>query len=132
MKILIVEDDFVSRKVISKYLTPYGDCDIAVDGEEAMTSFKMSHDEEEPYKLICLDIMMPKMDGHEVLKAIRDIEKDKGLHGDDSSKIIMTTALDDKKNVMTAFREQCEAYLTKPVKKEKLAEEMAKLGFKEG
>ena len=49
--------------------------------------------------------------------------------GSDGVKIIMTTALDDKKNILEAFRSQCEAYLTKPIHVKKLHGELSKLGF---
>lgn len=129
MKCLIVEDDFAARRLLQRYLSGYGDCDVAVDGNEAVEAFSQATDEKEPYDLICLDIMMPNMDGHEALKAIRQIESDHGINGLDGVKVIMTTALGDSKNVMESFREGCEAYIVKPVEKDKLLEEMANLGF---
>ena len=60
MKILIVDDDFTSRKILLKYLAEYGQCDVAVDGEEAVEVFKLALNEWEAYDLVCLDIMMPK------------------------------------------------------------------------
>ena len=129
MKCLIVEDDFAARKLLQRYLSDHGECDIAVDGNEAVEAFRQATDEEWPYDLICLDIMMPNMDGHEALKAIRQIESDHGINGLDGVKVIMTTALDDSQNVMDSFREGCEAYIVKPVEKNKLFEEMTNLGL---
>lgn len=129
MKILIVEDEFGSRKLLQKFLTPYGMCDMAVDGEEAVEAFAIALDENEPYDLICLDIMLPKKDGQQVLKEIREIEKGKGVFGSKGVKIIMTTALNDPKNIMEAFKSQCEAYIPKPITKQKLFEEMKGLGL---
>ena len=71
MKILVVEDDFGSRRMMQKLLEPYGDVDVVVDGEEAVEAFKMAWEESTPYDMIFMDIMMPKMDGHEALKRIR-------------------------------------------------------------
>ena len=79
MKYLIVEDDFAARRLLQRYLSNYGDCDIAVDGNEAVEAFRQAVDEKEPYDLICLDIMMPNMDGHEALKVIRQIESEHGI-----------------------------------------------------
>ncbi|HMK65399.1 MAG TPA: response regulator, partial [Thermodesulfobacteriota bacterium] len=79
-----------------------------------------------PYDLICLDIMMPEMDGQELLKKICSAESDMGVP---EVKIIMTTALDDSKNIMTAFRNQCEAYLVKPIRREKVEEQLRAFGF---
>ena len=131
MKCLIVEDDFAARRLMQRYLRDYGESDVAVDGNEAVEAFRQSVDEKKPYDLICLDIMMPNMDGHEALKAIRKIESEHGINGLDGVKVIMTTALEDSKNVMGSFREGCEAYVVKPIEKKKLLEEMKKLGLVE-
>ena len=118
MKCLIVEDEFTSRKLLQVYLSDYGNCFVAVNGHEAVEAFREALEENEPYDLICLDIMMPEMDGHETLKAIRRIESEHGIAGLDGVKVIMTTALEDSKDVMGAFKSGCEAYLVKPVEKE--------------
>ena len=125
MKILIVEDDFGSRKLMQKYLSLYGDCDIAVDGEEAIEAFNLAWEEGEPYDLIFLDIMMPKIDGQQVLKMIRTKEKDMGIKGTDEVKVIMTTVLGDPKNVMEAFHKGgANSYLVKPFSQKKLLDEI--------
>lgn len=73
MKILLAEDDFASRKFMANYLEKYGECDITVDGEEAVDAFLMALEDNEPYDLICLDVMMPVLDGYQALKAIREL-----------------------------------------------------------
>lgn len=125
MKSLIVDDDFFSRRILQAILANYGEAHVAVDGEEALFAFNQAIAEETPYDVICLDIMMPGMDGQEVLKRIRQIEESKNRLGDDSTKIIMTTALDDSENIKNAFREQCESYLIKPISKSKLLKILA-------
>lgn len=127
MKTLIVEDDFASRKLMQRYLSPFGECDIVVDGEEAVEAFELALMENEPYDLICLDIMLPKKDGQEVLQEIRDIEAKRNIVGNDATKVIMTTALGDAKNVLNAFRSQCEGYLQKPVGREQILRELREL-----
>lgn len=129
MKCLIVEDNFAARRLLKRYLSDYGDCDVAVDGNEAVEAFRQALNERDPYDLICLDIMMPNMDGREALKVIRQIEDEHGINGLDGVKVIMTTALGDSQNVMGSFREGCEAYIVKPVEKDKLVEEMENLGL---
>ncbi len=114
MKILVAEDNEVNRVVMEKYLESYGDIDFAEDGLTAVELFSKALDNQ-PYDLICLDIMMPGMDGQNVLKAIRAVEAGKSIFGMNAVKIIMVTALTDKSNVMDAFKSQCEAYITKPV-----------------
>lgn len=129
MRILIAEDDLAGRKVMQKFLSNYGECDIAVDGLEALDCFLMAQNESNPYQLICLDIMMPKLDGLKVLRAIRDIEKQKGINEDLRVKIIMTTALNDKKTVMEAYGSGCEAYAWKPIDLVKFKEVMQSLSL---
>ena len=63
MRILIAEDDFASRLFMKKFLSKYGDCDVAVDGIEAIDAYLNSIQEGQVYDLICLDIMMPKVYG---------------------------------------------------------------------
>jgi two-component system chemotaxis response regulator CheY len=129
MRVLIVEDDFTSRRLLRTILAPYADCDIAVDGAEAVKAFHLATEEKRPYDLILLDIMMPEMDGQAVLKEIRRIEDVSSIHGLMGVKIIMTTALDDRRNIIEAFRSQCEAYLIKPIDKSRLLCEIQSLGL---
>lgn len=129
MKALIAEDDFASRKLLQKTLEKHGACDVAVNGQEAVTAFREAVDKGEKYDLICLDIMMPELDGHATLSKIREIEQQKGIIGLDGVKIIMVTAMDDPKNVLGAFREGCEAYITKPLDRAKLFEHLESFGL---
>lgn len=129
MKILIVEDDMVSRRFLSKFLAQYGECDIVVDGVEALDAYLMGIKEKDPYDLICLDIMMPKVDGVKVLKAIRDFESQRGVLPEGRVKIIIITALSDTEFVNKAFELGCEAYAAKPIDTDKLVVVMNKLGI---
>lgn len=130
MKILIVEDDFISRRIIKDILSPYGDCDIVVDGGEAVQAFKLACEADEPYDLICMDIMMPNMDGQEALKQIREMEKDFGVKGSSEVKVIMVTALDDPKTVFKAYyKGGATSYIVKPIEKDKLIQEIRGLGL---
>lgn len=127
MKILIAEDDSVSRKFLNKFLSQYGECDLVVDGLEAVDAYLMSKKDQNPYDLICLDIMMPKLDGITVLQTIRDLEKQQSIPEDDKVKIIMTTALSDVDTVRTAFQSDCEAYASKPIDTVKFVEVLQKM-----
>lgn len=129
MKILLAEDDFATRKFMDKQLSQYGECDVMVDGEEAVDAFMMALEDEEPYDLVCLDVMMPVMDGYQVLKAIRGIETQKGIPKKKCVKVIMTTALNDERNVKLAFELGCEAYVGKPIDVEKFEKVLNKLGL---
>ena len=130
MRILIVEDDYGSRRFMQKALDRYGDTDIVVDGKEAIEAFRIAIEEQVPYNLIFMDIMMPKVDGHEAMRAIREIEHSSGVPPFDAVKIIMTTVMEDPKNVINAFHNGgAEAYLVKPIDVSKIHEEMKKLGY---
>ncbi len=165
MRILIAEDDFIGRKVLQTYLQQHGTCDIAINGMEAVDLFLRAKKEGKPYDLICLDIMMPIMDGIAVLKTIRNIEngnvsdkdevierqlvqeknrnapeghtlpdqkatnKQKQTCGKQNVKIIITSALNDRKTMATTFDSGCEAYVWKPIDINKFHDTMVKLGL---
>jgi two-component system chemotaxis response regulator CheY len=119
MKTLIVEDDLTSRLLLHGLLKRYGPCDVAAHGKRALEVVTTALADNELYDLICLDVMMPEMDGQQTLKAIRALEERDGRSG---AKILMTTALQDKDNILRAFREQADGYLVKPIQKAKLLE----------
>jgi two-component system chemotaxis response regulator CheY len=127
MRILIAEDDLTSRKFLYKFLMQYGECDLVVDGLETLDAVLISFKDNKLYDLICLDIMMPKVDGVKVLKSIRDIEIQKGISPDKRSKIIMTTALAETNLVQRAFEIGCDAYAAKPIDLEKFTEVLKNL-----
>jgi two-component system chemotaxis response regulator CheY len=129
MKSLVVEDDFTSRKLMQIHLSELGDCYVAVNGKEAVDAVTEALKCKEPYDLICLDIMMPEMDGVEALKEIRRIEKENGIEGLGGVKVIMTTAKGQPEDIIGAFKTGCEAYLIKPIKQAELNAEIEKLGF---
>ncbi|MEA4925523.1 MAG: response regulator [Syntrophomonadaceae bacterium] len=127
MKILIVEDDFVSRRLLQNMLEKYGKVDSAVNGVEALEAFKLAIDGQAAYDLICIDILMPEMNGQELLKAIKHHEEALGIYGGDGVKVIMTTSIGDLGNIKSAFTEQCDAYMVKPIDRERLAEKLKEL-----
>lgn len=128
MRFLIAEDDLISQRLLETILTPYGRCDLADNGVEALAAFETAWNEWDSHDLVCLDIMMPVMDGQEVLRRIRDFEKQQGQVGLDCTKIMMISALDDFPNIKQAFNEQCEAYLVKPIDKDKLMDKLKEIG----
>ncbi len=130
MKTLIAEDDFTSRLLLQEILSPYGECHVAVNGKEATEAFKTALAGHRPYDAVCLDIMMPEMDGQEALKQIREVEKQAGIPELQGAKVIMTSALDDPKNVFEAYdKGGATAYLVKPVKKAKLLDLVKEFGL---
>jgi two-component system chemotaxis response regulator CheY len=128
MRALVAEDEFLGRKVLSVFLNTLFEVDVVVNGMEAVEAFKLAHEEGRPYDLLLMDIMMPEMDGLEALRQIRAIEQQHpGRH---RAKALMTTALDDPKTVIRSFHDgEASGYIVKPVRKDKLFEELKKLGF---
>ncbi|OIQ51751.1 Response regulator MprA [Pseudodesulfovibrio hydrargyri] len=121
MRILIVEDEFTSRKLLTALLSDFGECDTASDGVECVDAFRKAIDEGRPYDLVCMDIMMPNKDGHQALKDIRAMEQEAGVSAADEAKVIMITALNDPKTVVRAYyKGGAAAYLPKPIEVESL------------
>jgi two-component system chemotaxis response regulator CheY len=129
MRMLIVDDDFTSRVLLREALKAFGTPDIAVNGTEAIAAARRAIEAGQPYDLICLDIMMPDIDGQAVLKHIRAMEEAAGIGRTERSKIVMTTALGDEGNVMRAIRSQCDGYLVKPYSKAGLLDHLRRFGL---
>jgi two-component system chemotaxis response regulator CheY len=129
MRILIAEDDYVSRKFLYKFLSTFGECDVTVDGMEAIEVFLSALEGGSYYDLICLDIMMPEVDGIKALKTIRLLEEERNLPKEKRCKIIMTTALNDPEGIFKTYELGSEAYAVKPIDTVKLVEVMTKLGL---
>lgn len=129
MKILLAEDDFMTRKFMVKFLSKYGECDVTVDGMEAVDAYMMALEDGESYDLVCLDIMMPVMDGYQALMGIRNLEKQRNIPKEKAAKVIMTTALNDEKNVKMAFELGCSIYSGKPIDEKRFEQALKKLGI---
>lgn len=129
MRILIAEDDFASRKFMMRFLAKYAEVDVTVDGEEAVQAFEYSLQDNLHYDLVCLDIMMPKMDGIEALTVIRKLEEEAGFTKGTQCKVIMTTALNEVDQVDKAFSLGCEGYAVKPIDVNKFLTVMQRMGL---
>lgn len=129
MKMLVMEDEFVSRNVLTEILAPYGHVDAAENGREALEKFQNALQSGAKYDIVFLDIMVPEMNGQDVLRNMREIEQQSGVFALAGAKVVMTTALGDFNNVKTAFKNQCEAYLIKPLDREKVVSTLQGLGI---
>ena len=129
LRALVVDDDFTNRLILQEILKKYGTTHIAVNGKEAVSAVHAALESKAPYNLICLDIMMPEMDGQAALKEIRAEEESRGILSSKGAKIIMITALDDLKNVAFAYGALCDGYMVKPIDKGHLIGELRKLAL---
>jgi len=129
MRFLLIEDQKDVRNLMQALLADLGNCDMAEDGIKGLTMFQRSLAEHTPYAAIFLDIMMPKLEGQAVLQKIRELEEANNIMPPSSVKVIMSSALGDSENVMEAFKAQADAYLVKPVMRDKLFSTMQKAGL---
>ena len=115
MKILIADDDPGSRILLSDLLSTYGTCRSVSNGKEAVCEFRQALLNSRPYDLVCLDIMMPAMDGPAALRAIREMEvrEDKSVTG--NTKIIMVSSLQVDDLCDRNLNAPWNLYLSKPV-----------------
>lgn len=105
MRILIAEDDAVSRRILEAYLRKWGhDVVVSVDGAEAWHVFSG----DDPPRLAVLDWMMPNMDGVEVCRKVRARENSPFTY------IILLTAKSDTDDIVTALDAGADDYLVKP------------------
>ncbi|MGE4506147.1 MAG: response regulator [Desulfovibrionaceae bacterium] len=127
MKALIVEDEFINRVVLQEMLAPYGEVHVAVDGFEALSVFEAAL-KSDPYDLVCMDIMMPGMDGQACLVRMREMERERGVDPRNETKVIMVTALSDPKTVIESYyRCGASAFLAKPIDREELLSRLREL-----
>ncbi|MEL4105785.1 response regulator transcription factor [Oscillospiraceae bacterium WX1] len=103
IRILLAEDDEHICNTVKTFLSEAGyKVDACFDGDEANTKFY-----DNSYQLVILDIMLPGMNGHELLREFRKIN---------NTPILMMTALSDDENQIKAFDAEADDYVVKPFK----------------
>jgi two-component system chemotaxis response regulator CheY len=129
MKTLVVEDELTCRILLQSLFSRLGECHVAVNGEEAVEAFRLARADESPYDLISMDVLMPKMDGVEAVRQIRNIEESGGVLSTHGVKIIMLTVVDYVKVVQQSYYELCDGYLVKPIDTASVLAELRKLNL---
>jgi two-component system chemotaxis response regulator CheY len=124
LRVLLVEDDFACRLLLQTFLSRYGECHIAVNGKEAVDAFRAALERGNGYDLICMDIMMPEMDGREAVRQVRALEGAWGIQSTNGARIFMTTTVEEVKEVVLCFKELCDTYLMKPIDLGELLKQM--------
>ena len=127
MKSLVVEDDVTCRTIMQAYLSPFGECRLVENGRDALAAIEEAWEQGRTFDLVCLDIIMPEMDGHTVLTRIREMEAARGVTPSQAMKIIMTSGAGDMDHIAQAFEKDCMAYIVKPVLKSTLLDTLKEL-----
>lgn len=113
MRILIVDDEFLSREKMAHFLSSYGICDAVASIAEAKILFEKAIEEELPYDLISIDIHLPDGSGLELLKHFNQRENE--LFEGWMSKKIIVTGDRDLETVQKAIGYKCDMYMVKPI-----------------
>ena len=132
MRVLVVDDELVSRKKMKKILDGLGSCDTAESGQDALVAYVKAWKDDAPYSLITLDISMPDIDGVEILKRIRSLEQAKNLAKEEQAKIIMVTASAERDTIVQCLRSACNDYIIKPFNRETVFAKLEKTGVAVG
>jgi len=130
MKILVVDDETVSRTKLKLIMDNFGECDAAENGRQALAMFHKAHRQGKSYGLILLDIDMPEMDGVEVLAEM--IKTETGLEVSEATKakILMVTAYTDKDRVISCIQSGCDDYIAKPFDINTIGKKLSKHGIR--
>lgn len=129
MRVLIADDESINRIILHKMLSCYSDCDVVENGLEVIDAFLLAHEENMPYDLICLDIMMPFMTGCEALEKIRELEHEMKIDWADKVRVIMISAVDRTKEILQLTEDNCAAYMMKPINKISLMQRVKEIGL---
>lgn len=129
MKILIADDDYANQRFMKKLFSFYGEVDVVGDGITAVEVFAGSLRDGSPYGVVCLDVMMTKLDGYKTLEAIREAEQKYEVPMRQRSKVVMLSALDEDVRGNLCVCDDYDLYLRKPVLVENFDQQMKKIGL---
>ena len=132
MKILIVDDEPVTRMLLQKTVHRLGEYEAADNGNAAINAFTRAWQNWVPFDLITLDISMPGMDGTEVLSKIRGMEKEKKVPKENRVKILMLSVISDKDTIVNCIKAGCDDYIVKPFDRKTIIEKIEKMGLTNG
>jgi len=129
MKIMIVDDETISRRLLIKKMEQIGACTEVSDGMTAMELFEKALEDKLPFDLITLDVSMPKMDGPHLLKMIRKKEKVLKISKEKRVRIIMVTSRMNVSIIKECIKLGCDGYISKPVNNYQLLGNLGRIGF---
>jgi len=129
MKILIVDDEVISRKILVKNMESLGDCVAVDDAKKGIAQIALAAKKGQPFDLVTLDVSMPGIDGKQMLQHIRRREKAAKIPRSERVKVIMVTSRMNMATIKECIKIGCSGYLSKPVSKYQLFETLGKMGF---
>lgn len=129
MRVLIADDDFVNRKFLEKTLAEYGEVVGVDNGMSAVEEAVKAIEAKNSFDLICLDIMMTRLDGYKTLEAIREAENKLDIAEKTRAKVIMISALDEVVLDNIQVCDDYDAYICKPIVMDKFEALLSKMGF---
>lgn len=129
MNILIVDDNEGARRLLQIYLAGYGTLTTANNGFEAVEVFSHAVETNKRFDLVCLDNAMPRMNGIDTLKKMREIERTHKVSRSDQASIFIISAIDESSEIEKAYENGGNAYIVRPHSKSKLIEEMHHAGL---
>ena len=127
MRFLIVDDDPMNRELLDGMLCETAACFQVGNGKEALAAFQTAWNDCRPFDLILLDIMMPEMDGAEVIEQIRSFEMEKKVSQRHRVKILMVTAVANESMVRECVQKGCDDYIVKPITLQTIYRKLDKL-----
>ena len=130
MKILVVEDEMVSRTKLKLIMENFGECEAVDNGKDAVARFHKAHQQGKPFGLIMLDIDMPEMDGLQALSEIVTAEIKLEVSKKHKAKILMVTSFTDKNRVIRCIQSGCDDYIAKPFDINTIGKKLSKLGIR--
>lgn len=127
MKALIVDDVEMNRELLAIFLEGRATSVFAESGEEALKQVEEALGAEAHFDLICMDISMPGMDGHEALRKIREAEESSGCK---RAIVFMVTGSSSPDDMFDALiNGGCDDYLTKPLMQQSFSDLLVKHGL---
>jgi len=129
INILLVDDEKIIIKAMNKLFGRYGECTSVESGNRAIDTFHASLHGNKSFDLIILDISLEDKSGLDVLKEIRDMEKEKNISENKRVKIVMATGNRELKTVKECIAHGCDNYILKPLKPNFVEEVLGQFGF---
>ena len=127
-RILIADDDAAFVELLRTVLAPHAAITVARDGIEAIAAFRSALETGQHFAAVCLDQLMPGMDGNRTLRALRRTEATHAGQGWTRARIVVVSALRDRAQVLRALESGCDSYLVKPLEPQSVVVRLRELG----